>query len=132
MAHFDFDLEPDGYTTPSHGGARRGSGAKPAGYVKPEEAVNFDKARARNEDAKAGLNEIELKKAQGEYLSRTAFREACATLLAEVAQALRSIPDQLERKHALPPAAVQSVEKTIDEALATLAGGLELFTGAEE
>ena len=132
MAHADFDLAPNGYTTPTHGGARRGAGTKPAGYVKPDEAKDYDRARARNEDAKAGLNEIELKRAQGEYLSRTAFREACATLLSEVAQALRSIPDQLERKHALPPTAVQMVEQTIDNALSTLAGGLELFTGAAE
>ena len=133
--HADFDLASDGSTIPfrgSHGGAREGAGKKPGSYVKPEEAVNFDKARARNEDAKAGLNELKLKIESNEYLSRGAFREASATLLAELAQGLRSLPDILERKFNLPPAQVELVAEAIDEALTSVADGLELFTGAEE
>lgn len=135
--HADFDLSPDGSVAPArsrsggHGGARANSGPKPAGYVKPEEGKDYDKAKARNEAAKAGLNELELKIKSGEYLSRTAYREASATLLAELAQGLRSLPDTLERKFGLSPEALLHVEKTIDEAMQSVADGLELFAGSE-
>ena len=135
--HADFDLSPDGSVAPvrsrsgGHGGARPNSGPKPAGYVKPPEGQDYDKAKARNEAAKAGLNELELKIKSGEYLSRTAYREASATLLAELAQGLRSLPDTLERKFGLSPEALLHVEKTIDEAMQGVADGLELFAGSE-
>ena len=135
--HADFDLSPDGSVAPTrsrsggHGGARPNSGPKPAGYVKPPEGQDYDKAKARNEAAKAGLNELELKIKSGEYLSRTAYREASATLLAELAQGLRSLPDTLERKFGLSPEALLHVEKTIDEAMQGVADGLELFAGSE-
>lgn len=134
--HADFDLAPDGSVAPvrsrsgTHGGARANSGPKPAGYVKPPEGQDYDKAKARNEAAKAGLNELELKIKSGEYLSRTAYREASATLLAELAQGLRSLPDTLERKFGLSPEALLHVEKTIDEAMQGVADGLELFAGS--
>ena len=133
----DFDLSPDGSVAPArsrsggHGGARANSGPKPAGYVKPPEGQDYDKAKARNEAAKAGLNELELKIKSGEYLSRTAYREASATLLAELAQGLRSLPDTLERKFGLSPEALLHVERTIDEAMQSVADGLELFAGSE-
>ena len=135
--HADFDLSPDGSVAPArsrsggHGGARANSGPKPAGYVKPPEGQDYDKAKARNEAAKAGLNELELKIKSNEYLSRTAYREASATLLAELAQGLRSLPDTLERKFGLSPEALLHVEKTIDEAMQGVADGLELFAGSE-
>ena len=135
--HADFDLSPDGSVAPARsrsggrGGARPNSGPKPAGYVKPPEGQDYDKAKARNEAAKAGLNELELKIKSGEYLSRTAYREASATLLAELAQGLRSLPDTLERKFGLSPEALLHVEKTIDEAMQGVADGLELFAGSE-
>ena len=135
--HADFDLSPDGSVAPArsrsggHGGARANSGPKPAGYVKPPEGQDYDKAKARNEAAKAGLNELELKIKSNEYLSRTAYREASATLLAELAQGLRSLPDTLERKFGLSPEALLHVEKTIDEAMQGVADGLELFAGSD-
>lgn len=112
-----------------HGGARLGAGRKPLGHRKTEDAIDFERARARNEAAKAGLNELQLKINSGEYLARDAFREASATLLAELAQGLRSLSDRIERRHALPPAVILEIEQTIDDALATVASGLELFVG---
>lgn len=135
--HADFDLAPDGTISPSrsrprgHGGKREGAGRKPADYEPPEDAKNYNAAKARNEAAKAGLNELELKIKSGEYLSRTAYREASATLLAELAQGLRSLPDTLERKFGLSPEALLHVERTIDEAMQGVADGLELFAGSE-
>ena len=135
--HADFDLAPDGTTSPArprvggHGGKREGAGRKPADYEPPEDAKNHNAAKARNEAAKAGLNELELKIKSGEYLSRAAYREASATLLAELAQGLRSLPDTLERKFGLSPEALLHVEKTIDDAMQGVADGLELFAGSE-
>ena len=137
----------DVFEIPSHGGRRAGAGG-PKGYSKKraaemegESSVDGDdvtatavkKARAvaRKEEALAGLNELELKIKSGEYLSRTAYREASATLLAELAQGLRSLPDTLERKFGLSPEALLHVERTIDEAMQGVADGLELFAGSD-
>lgn len=132
MPHADFELNPSTGTaepvTPRHGGARAGAGRKPGSYVKPPEAIQFDQAKARNEAAKADLNELEFKVKSGQYLERAAFREASATLLAELAQGLRGLPDKLERKFHLSPQQVQLISDDIDAALASVAAGLELFT----
>ncbi len=151
--HHDFELNRDGRVTPSstRGGSREGSG-RAKGYS-PEKIAELEsltdaelddrpqdtnttalkKARAvaRKEQALADQAELKFRIDSKEYLPRSAFREASATLLAELAQ-LRSLPDTLERRYALPPNVVQEVERTIDEALATVAAGLELFVGEDE
>lgn len=125
----DFDLSPDGKTvTPSHGGARPGAGRKPAGYVKPQEVVDFETARARNEAAKADLNELEFKIKSGEYVARDAVRQAAATMLATIAQALRSLPDTLERKCNMQPSEAELVERAIDTVLEGLSEDLRMLT----
>lgn len=111
------------------GGARPGAGRKPAGYQKPIEVADFEEARARNETAKAGINEIELSIKDGSYIARAEVCEASATLLATVAQTLRSIPDNLERK-GVPAATCQMVERVLDDAVSGLADGLERLHGA--
>lgn len=130
--HADFDLLQNGTAVPTRGGAREGAGRKPAGYVKSDDAKKLDESRARKEAAQADMAELNFKKESGEYLSRSAFREASATLLAELAQTLRSLPDQLERRHALAAPVVVAIEKDIDAALTSLSAGLELFVGPDE
>ena len=151
----DFDLMGDGTVVGRHGGPRPGSGRK-KGYspkrIKELEAqgsggetklddeseavtstaLKKAQAVARKESALADLNELEYKVKSGQYLERAAFREAAATVLSELAQALRSLPDALERKHALPPKALLDVEQTIDEVLLSAATGLEMFTESGE
>lgn len=149
--HADFDLAPDGSLTPSRGGRREGAGRKPGYSPKNAEALDqlsdadlsdlpddstttaIKKARAiaRKEEALANQAELKYKIDSKEYLSRSAFREASATLLAELAQALRSLPDTLERKHHLPADVLLVVEAAIDDALQTVADGMEMFTGAD-
>lgn len=149
----DFELDASGNAIPTSGwgGSRKGAGRKKGYSPKkarelevaevgstddPEEvtstALKKAKAVARKEEALAGLNELELKIKSGEYLDRAAFREASSTLLAELAQTLRSLPDTLERKHALPPKVVLDVERTIDDALSSVAAGLAAFTEGVE
>lgn len=147
--HADFELDSSGEVRPSGFGQGKGGGRLPGFQPKlakeladggiPEGATEATtlavrKARAQTEDLewKALQSELNYKKDSGEYLSRTAFREASATLLAEVAQALRSLPDILERKCSLTPEALVRAEQVIDDALSTLANGLELFTETNE
>lgn len=150
--HADFDLDDAGNLNPTRGGWREGAG-RPKGYSPkraPDIEANADlfgdlddsdrttlavrKARAVTEKEEWTAKKLELsyRVDSREFLARGAFREASATLLAELAQGLRSLPDILERKFNLPPAQVELVAEAIDEALTSVADGLELFTGAEE
>lgn len=156
----DFDLGPDGevqdigfrrtmYKNP--GGRPRGYSPKAAKELQakieagedleaddPESqegqlstAVKKAVAQARKETALAGLNELELKIKSGEYLPRAAYREATATLLATLAQSLRSLPDVLESRAGLQPAVLEIVDAAVTEVLDNIADTLALFTGDE-
>lgn len=147
--HADFELSVDGDLEPTRGGRREGAG-RPKGYspnraaeiededlfgeTNPEEidrtklAVRKARAVTEKEEWTAKKLALSYKVESGEYLNRSAFREASATLLAELAQGLRGLPDKLERKFNLQPDMVQLVADDIDAALAGVAEGLELFT----
>lgn len=146
--HADFELGPDGYARSTRGGRREGAG-RPVGYspkraaeiadgaVVPEDdrtniAVRKAKAVAEKAEWDAKQAELDYRVDNKEYLSRGAFREASATLLSELAQGLRSIPDTLERKFGLAPEVAQHIQQTIDERMQSVAEGLELFTGVSE
>ena len=109
---------------------RPGAGPKPSGYVRPEEIKDYDSAKARNETAKAELNELEVKIKTGEYGERAAYRQAAATALASLAQTLRSVPDNLERRLGVSPEVAQEVGDQIDAALDDLASEFEMMTRA--
>lgn len=133
------------FEIPSYGGRRPGSGRK-KGYSPKQAAdllddlddgtasepsrvaADFARARARKESALADLNELTYKVKSGEYVERASVQDAAATLLASLAQSLRSLPDSLERKFDLPPETAAEVEKVIDAALSDVATGLEMFT----
>lgn len=150
MAHIraDFELAGDGTLRPSaQGGSQPGSG-RPKGYS-PKQAAQVAASKTTlddpsvNEAVKRGIRkqeavidkaewearrlELKYRIESGQYLSRSAFREASATLLAELAQALRGLPDLLERKAALNPKQAQLVEDTVNGALKNAADSLELF-----
>lgn len=112
-----------------HGGARAGAGRKSKDYVKPQEVVDFEKARARHEAAKADKAELDFKIQSGEYISRTAVVQATATAYAAVAQALRSLPDHLERRLAVAPEIAEEVSRVIDDSLNELANTFETMGG---
>ncbi len=125
----DFELEPDGTVYPSgRGGARAGAGRKPDGFVKPESAQAFDSAKARKEKSLADMHELNYKIKSGEYIPRAAVREASATLLSNLAQSLRGVPDNLERKFNLSPEIAVEVEKVINASLADVSEGMAMFT----
>lgn len=115
-----------------HGGARPGAGRKREGYKPPPEKVDFDKAKARHEYAKAALAELELRRRMGDVVSRAAVRDASAHALASVAQSLRSVPDDLERKFGLTPEQAEAIGKRIDEVLNDLADEFEMLVVQED
>lgn len=82
-------------------------------------------AKARKEAALAAKAELEFRIKAGQYLPREAVRSALATAFQSVAQALRSIPDNLERKLGVPPEVAESVGLAIDEAMGDLSYTLE-------
>ncbi len=116
------------------GGARPNSGPKKdtggEAYGDAQARKDFEIERARHEAIKADQREFKLQQERGEYVSRAAQQQASSTLLALVAQSLRSIPDNLERTLALPPATVEAIAVAIDSALAELAAGLRTMASA--
>ena len=107
------------------GGARKGAGAKPAGWEPPPERLDYEAARARNEAAKADLNELELAIKRDEYVLRSSVQEATATALAALSQTLRAVPDNLERKLGVSPDVALEVGVLIDAALDDVANKFE-------
>jgi len=132
------------------GGARFGSGRKRGPYVTQQDkdaaAAQWDdsgdwtqyssaeaklqkeRASAHKEFVLAKSHELEFLARSGEYLPRAAFREATATLLATLAQRLRSLPDELERRCPLSPEVLERIEQVVDEVLANAADDLMSYT----
>jgi phage terminase Nu1 subunit (DNA packaging protein) len=128
--HAEFELDSAGVARHRGvGGAREGAGRKPAGYIKPQEIIDFERERARNEKAKADLNELDFKVKSNEFVPRAAVQQAAATMLATIAQTLRSVPDTLERRLNLPPDVAEAVGTEIDYVLEGLASELQLLAG---
>lgn len=108
-------------------GGRREDAGRAAG-VKNNDPVLVKTRVARADKLRTDADRAALKLAieRGEFLPRDAYREASATLLAHLAQGLRCLPDTLERR-GVPVEACEAVERAVDEALAAVADGLELF-----
>lgn len=106
------------------GGFRPGSGTKAAGYVPPQEKVDFDRERAAHEKVKREQRELNLAIKRREYLPREAQRQAAAAAVAMFSQAMRAIPDNLERTCNLTPEQAEQAAIAIDSALSDLAAGL--------
>ena len=155
--HADFELGEDGDVfaadPPQRTFPPRSNGGRPVGYspkkAREEQrrqeaddadedddvddadlstAVRTARAKARKETALADMRELDYAIKSGQYLPRDAFRQAAATLLATLSQSLRSLPDELERKHGLAPDVLVRIETTIDAALNDAADKLSLFT----
>ncbi len=96
-------------------------GRRGAGHAMSEHEIAFEDAKARNEAAKARINEVKAAEVEGNVLPRDVWRDASATIFAMLAQTLRSLPDNLERSANLSPTQAEIVERTIDEALSSVA-----------
>jgi phage terminase Nu1 subunit (DNA packaging protein) len=85
----------------------------------------YARAKARKESALADKAELEAAKMVGALVERAAVRDAAAKALATISQAIRAIPDTLERRMGIAPDVVQAVEQQIDESMDELAADLE-------
>lgn len=105
-----------------HGGRRAGAGRKLLkGHIEvvpPVDSspvgIEYGDARAAHEYWKAQLAEQAYRKNAGDLLDRAQVEQASATVLAAVAQTLRSIPDNLERAAGLTPEQAEECERIID------------------
>lgn len=116
-------------TSAGWGGARPGSGRKPADYQAPPEKVELDQIRAEHEAVKKAEREFKLAREQGQYVPREAVRQASATALALLSQAVRSIPDNCERQLGLQPDVVAAIQDQCDAALTELAAAFKAMAG---
>jgi hypothetical protein len=112
---------------PNHGGSRKNSGQKSKVVRDSTEDshVAYARARADHERLKAQLAEHELNVKSGKYVSREDVQRVSSVAFATVAQALRSIPDNLERRLGLSPNVTSQVSGVIDEAMDGLSLKLE-------
>lgn len=99
------------------GGRREGAGAKPPGHEPSAERVDFEKERAEHERVKRAQREFKLAVEMGLYVERENVRQAAATALAVLTQALRSLPDNLERASGLTPEQAEAAALAVDAAL---------------
>lgn len=103
--------------TIGRGGSRANSGTRPEGEEKSTAQQDYDNEKARHEKIKADEREFKLQALRGEYVARAAVQQASATAVSVLSQSLRSIPDNIERAHALPPEVIDAIARMVDEAL---------------
>jgi hypothetical protein len=108
------------------------------GIRPPDTGISFDEnpalayasARAKKELAHADLANLNYLTKSGQYLPRDDIRQATATAFATVAQSLRSIPDNLERRFGIAPTVAETVGEMIDIILSDLSDELERMNNA--
>jgi multidrug resistance efflux pump len=115
----------------AHGGARSGAGRKPSDYELSQARADLDEEKAKHERSKRLRSELQYQIDLGKVVSRQAVQQASATALSVMAQSLRSLPDNLERKLGLSPAVTEQIEQTIDAVLTDLAAALAALTPPE-
>lgn len=112
-----------------HGGVRQGAGRPGADSADAVPLASYNEARARHENTKADLAALDLSIKLGDHLPREPIRIAAATAVASVVQALRSLPDSLEREFHLDPEVTEAISARIDEALADLGRQFKAMSG---
>lgn len=114
-------------TEGTHGGRRKGSGAKPG--PKPgtasETSRKFLEARAAKEAALARLRQAEADEQERHLFRASEVEQAVTTAHAAVAQRLLNLPDILERRHGLEPDLLADIESSIHEIMNALADDLQ-------
>ena len=120
-------------TPATNGGVRPGSGRKGVVIEAAVKArvdaegdyLDYAVAKAQKETYHARMAELDFNVKSGKFVSRDAVRSACAASFAAIAQTLRSIPDNLERRLGVSPEVAQEVGNLIDDSMDELALELE-------
>lgn len=115
------------------GGKRVGAGQKKKEvYAASDQAyIDAKTADARLLKAKADREELKFLQESGEWIPRDEVRTQTATAYSAISQTMRSIPDNIERKYALPPESLDEISRIIDEALDGLADTMETMVEKE-
>lgn len=110
-----------------HGGSRARAGGKPKAVrdATEEHHIKYTKSRAENETFKAANSKLDYEIKIGKYVLRDDVRRAVSVAFATIAQNLRSMPDNLERRLGLAPEVINSISIEIDEIMNNLASELE-------
>ena len=95
-------------------------------------AIDFNKSRAAVEAVKAKQAELLYRVTLGKYVDREAIQRASALVMAQFAQGMRSMQDDMERKLALTPELAEAIGKYVDDQLDQLASEFELMLGAKD
>lgn len=108
---------------------RRPPSSPPAPMPPTAEAtvVEYADARAAHEYWKAQLAEQEFKKRSGELLDRAQTEQGQATLLATIAQTIRSWPDHVERVAGLSADQAETLESMVDSLCLTIQEKISAF-----
>lgn len=123
----DINIKPAKSPPLTHGGRRDNSGGKSKKVrdAAGDSHVEYSRARAKHEKLKAQLAQHDLNVKSGKYVARDDVQRASAVAFATIAQTLRSIPDNLERRLGLSPAVTLQVSDIIDETMLGLSKELE-------
>lgn len=119
-------------TPGKRGGAREGAGRKNAAVEAATQNAHIilANARAKKLAHEAMMAELEFNIKSGQYINRDLVRQAQTTAFAACAQAMRSIQDNLERKHGVSAEVAEVVGGLVDEILAGLADDMESMHNA--
>lgn len=110
------------------GGKREGAGRKPkSDGSSGDPYVLLAKAKAKHEIYRANIAELDFRKRSGELLERSDVEVASARLHSFLAQALRNMPDDLERRCGLSAEHVQFVQDYIDSLTSDIGAKLNEF-----
>lgn len=106
----------------ARGGARPGAGRKSAALeaeIAPS-LVILRKSQAKKAAFDAQMSELEFNVKAGKYVLRSDVVQSNSTAYAMVAQAMRSIPDNLERRLGISPEVAEEIGVMIEEAMDAL------------
>lgn len=95
---------------------------------KSEDLLALDAAKARKESILADKHEFQLAIDQGKYVPREVIQMQAATIMAALAQGLRSVSDKLERKGISTDVCI-AVDEEINHALNETSKSLALIGG---
>lgn len=109
-----------------HGGKRDGAGHPKKGEERSDVQA-FNSARARKESALAHLREMEVSERMRSLIPAHEAEEILAVTFAQIAQALLSLPDLLERRAGLQPEATEVVDQTIHSLLERITDQLSML-----
>jgi hypothetical protein len=104
--------------------------AKVADILSNEGDIDYAVARARKEAWAAKTIELDYRIKQDEYVHREQVQQVCATAFAALTQALRSLPDALERREGVTPELAGRIAIAIDDTLSALAIDFEVIAGS--